>query len=202
MVLDVIHPARPNVSRAELCEKLAAMYKAPKEQCVVFGMRTAFGGGRSTGFALVYDSRESMKFEPKFRLVRVSIMSTHATSHIVSNSYSLFVNRLASLPRPKRHRESCAKNARTEPRRSVVSRRPRPATRRRSKHIHTSNITHTHTHILLYSLPAPTHISTVCSYHLLSMNTLREELRQLNPHVRSSFEQSLLGRSCYVGRLS
>ncbi len=73
MVLDVIHPARPNVSKAELSEKLSEMYKTPKEQCIVFGMRTAFGGGRSTGFALVYDSRESMKFEPKHRLVRVGL---------------------------------------------------------------------------------------------------------------------------------
>lgn len=50
------------------------MYKANKEQVVVFGMRTKFGGGRSTGFALIYDSRESMNFEPKHRLVRVSIL--------------------------------------------------------------------------------------------------------------------------------
>ncbi|PWN48180.1 putative 40S ribosomal protein S24 [Violaceomyces palustris] len=73
MVLDVIHPSRANVSKAELSEKLAAMYKANKEQVIVFGMRTAFGGGRSTGFALIYDSRESMKFEPKHRLVRVGL---------------------------------------------------------------------------------------------------------------------------------
>ena len=49
MVLDVIHPSRANVSREELAEKLAAMYKSNKEQCVVFGMRTHYGGGRSTG---------------------------------------------------------------------------------------------------------------------------------------------------------
>ncbi|CAO1627838.1 unnamed protein product [Parajaminaea phylloscopi] len=72
-VLDVIHPSRANVSRAELSEKLATMYKANKEQVVVFGMRTKFGGGRSTGFALIYDSRESMNFEPKHRLVRVGL---------------------------------------------------------------------------------------------------------------------------------
>lgn len=71
MVLDVIHPARPNVSRSELQEKLGEMYKAPKEQCFVFGMRTHYGGGRSTGFALIYDSPESLKLESKFRLVRV-----------------------------------------------------------------------------------------------------------------------------------
>ena len=71
MVLDVIHPARPNVSKAELSEKLAEMYKSPSEQVIVFGMRTHYGGGRSTGFALIYDTKESLKFEPKHRLVRV-----------------------------------------------------------------------------------------------------------------------------------
>ncbi len=30
MVLDVIHPARPNVSKAELSEKLSEMYKTPR----------------------------------------------------------------------------------------------------------------------------------------------------------------------------
>ncbi|KDN40778.1 hypothetical protein K437DRAFT_183031 [Tilletiaria anomala UBC 951] len=69
-VLDVIHPARANVSRNELQEKLGTMYKTPAEQVVVFGMRTHFGGGRSTGFALIYDSKDSMKFEPKYRLIR------------------------------------------------------------------------------------------------------------------------------------
>lgn len=37
-----------------------------------FGFRTQYGGGKSTGFALVYDSNEALKkFEPHFRLVRV-----------------------------------------------------------------------------------------------------------------------------------
>ena len=37
----------------------------------VFGFRTQFGGGKSTGCALVYDSDEAMKkFEPHYRLVR------------------------------------------------------------------------------------------------------------------------------------
>lgn len=80
MVLDVIHPARPNVSRSELQEKLGEMYKAPKEQCFVFGMRTHYGGGRSTGFALIYDSPESLKLESKFRLVRVRTSLTICTN--------------------------------------------------------------------------------------------------------------------------
>lgn len=71
-VLDVLHPNRPNVSRAELSEKLAAMYKADAARVVCFGFKTVFGGGRSTGFALIYDDEASQKkFEPRHRLVRV-----------------------------------------------------------------------------------------------------------------------------------
>ena len=71
-VVDVLHPARPNVPKAELSERLAAMYKTHKDRVVTFGFRTQFGGGRSTGFALIYDDEASQrKFEPRYRLVRV-----------------------------------------------------------------------------------------------------------------------------------
>lgn len=47
------------------------MYKADKNQVSVFGFRTQYGGGKSTGFALIYDSYEALKkFEPHYRLVR------------------------------------------------------------------------------------------------------------------------------------
>lgn len=73
-VVDVLHPSRPNVSKAELSEKLAAIYKADKARVVPFGFKTAFGGGKSTGFALIYDDEASQrKFEPKYRLIRVRI---------------------------------------------------------------------------------------------------------------------------------
>ena len=72
MVVDVLHPTRANVSKDELRGKLGELYKTPKEQVYVFGMRTHYGGGRSTGFALIYDSKESMEsFEPAYRRVRV-----------------------------------------------------------------------------------------------------------------------------------
>ena len=74
--MDVLHPSRPNVSRAELSEKLAAVYKTDKNRVVTFGLRTHFGGGRSTGFALIYDDEAAQKkFEPKYRLVRVRCFS-------------------------------------------------------------------------------------------------------------------------------
>ncbi|KAH6842168.1 ribosomal protein L23/L15e core domain-containing protein [Alternaria rosae] len=63
MVVDVLHPNRANVSKDELRGKL--------DDVSVFGFKTHFGGGKSTGFALIYDSAEAMKkFEPRYRLVR------------------------------------------------------------------------------------------------------------------------------------
>lgn len=48
------------------------MYKVNKDQVSVFGFRTQYGGGKSTGFALIYDSHEALKkFEPYYRLVRI-----------------------------------------------------------------------------------------------------------------------------------
>ena len=70
-ISDVLHPSRPNVSKDELRSKLAELYKASKDTVSVFGFRTQYGGGKSTGFALIYDSNEVMKkFEPRYRLVR------------------------------------------------------------------------------------------------------------------------------------
>lgn len=75
---DILHPSRANISKDELREKLGGMYKAQKDQVSVFGLRTQFGGGKTTGFALIYDSPEAMKkFEPTYRLVRVG-MATKA----------------------------------------------------------------------------------------------------------------------------
>merc|ERR1712224_625062 len=74
-VLEVIHPSSGNVSKKSLREKLATAYKISDVNCVhVFGMKTAFGGGRSTGFALMYDNlAAAKKFEPKHRLKRVGL---------------------------------------------------------------------------------------------------------------------------------
>jgi len=70
-IVDVLHPLRPPISRTDVSEKLAAIYKTDKARIVTFGFKTHFGGGRSTGFALIYDSEEvQRKFEPKYRLVR------------------------------------------------------------------------------------------------------------------------------------
>ncbi|KAH3678548.1 hypothetical protein WICMUC_001357 [Wickerhamomyces mucosus] len=73
-VIDVLHPNRANVSKDELREKLAATYKVEKDAVSVFGFRTQYGGGKSTGFGLVYNSvADAKKFEPTYRLVRYGL---------------------------------------------------------------------------------------------------------------------------------
>lgn len=71
MVIDIVHPGRANVAKSELQEVIGQMHKADPKLVIVFGCRTKFGGGKSTGFCLIYDNEEScLKFEPKYRLVR------------------------------------------------------------------------------------------------------------------------------------
>ena len=71
--MDVLHPGRATVPKTEVREKLARMYKTTADVIFCFGFRTQFGGGKTTGFGLIYDSFDyAKKFEPKYRLVRVS----------------------------------------------------------------------------------------------------------------------------------
>jgi small subunit ribosomal protein S24e len=72
-IIDVLHPGRANVPKAELKQQICTMFKHADVNCVfVFGFKTDFGGSKSTGFALVYDNFEqAKKFEPKYRLIRV-----------------------------------------------------------------------------------------------------------------------------------
>jgi hypothetical protein len=63
------------LAQAELKERLAKVYEVKDPNCIfVFKFRTHFGGGKSTGFGLIYDNLEAAKkFEPKYRLIRVCV---------------------------------------------------------------------------------------------------------------------------------
>ena len=75
MVVDVLHPNRATVPKTEIREKLAKMYKATPDRVFAYGFKTNFGGGKSTGFALIYDTMDfAKKFEPKFRLARQGVI--------------------------------------------------------------------------------------------------------------------------------
>ncbi|XP_037038813.1 40S ribosomal protein S24-like [Bradysia coprophila] len=76
IVCDVLHPGLSSVKKTEIREKLAAMYKVTPDVVFVFGFRINFGGGRSTGFAVIYDTLDlAKKFEPKHRLARHGLYS-------------------------------------------------------------------------------------------------------------------------------
>lgn len=126
---DVLHPNRANVSKDELREKLADLYKSNKDQVSVFGFRTQYGGGKSTGFALVYDSNEAMKkFEPHFRLVRVG-----AAEKVEKASRQQRTSLLTPCPGEEDANPVQASKERTAPRSSAVSPRPRAPRRARTK---------------------------------------------------------------------
>jgi len=82
MIVEVIHPGRASVPKDEVRAQLAKLYKVgDSNQVFVFGFRTAFGGGRSTGFGLIYDSLAlAKKYEPKYRLVRNKLAERAPTS--------------------------------------------------------------------------------------------------------------------------
>merc|ERR1711990_902235 len=83
MILDIIHPNTPTPDKATL-RKLISDHlskqkhaKAEAAATSIFGMRTDYGGGKSTAFCLVYDSVEKAKeMEPKHRLIRMGLAGT------------------------------------------------------------------------------------------------------------------------------
>lgn len=77
-----MHPGRANVPKTELAEVVAGMYKVSDPKLVtLFSFRTKFGGGKSTGFCLIYDNMEAFrKFEPTHRQVRNGMMTKKETS--------------------------------------------------------------------------------------------------------------------------
>merc|ERR1712146_75719 len=77
IILDVHHPGLATPDKETLKNMLAEYlskakgHKASAEATVIFGMKTCFGGSKSTCFALVYDSvRAAKTHEPKHRLIK------------------------------------------------------------------------------------------------------------------------------------
>merc|ERR1711872_809477 len=76
---DVLHPGKASVAKTDVREKLAKMYSCTADRIFAFGFKTNFGGGKSTGFALVYDTMDyAKKFEPKYRLLRQGVIEAKA----------------------------------------------------------------------------------------------------------------------------
>lgn len=81
MVVDVIHPDRATLAKKEVREKVAQLYKTTPDLVFCFGFNTNFGGGKSTGFALIYDSLDfAKKFEPRYRQARQGLVEPKKTA--------------------------------------------------------------------------------------------------------------------------
>merc|ERR1711990_889487 len=61
LVVDLIHPGMANVPKDQIKEKLAKTMKVKEEAITVFGLKNKYGGGRSTGFALIYENLDKKK---------------------------------------------------------------------------------------------------------------------------------------------
>lgn len=78
-MIDVYSPDLSNASKKEIAELVAKKFKTAVENVVLFGFKSKFGGGRATGFGLIYDSKDSLtKFEPRARLQRAGLVDKKA----------------------------------------------------------------------------------------------------------------------------
>ena len=76
MIVDIIHPNSSTPKKSEVREALAKNYKTTADTIIAFGFKTVFGGGKTSGFALIYDSVEvAKKNEPRFRIVGINIFT-------------------------------------------------------------------------------------------------------------------------------
>ena len=72
------------MSKTDIKAKLAQTLKSKEENISIFGLKTKFGGGRSTGFALIYDSLDARKkFDSKKMLRRVSALASWLSALIL-----------------------------------------------------------------------------------------------------------------------
>jgi len=70
MVVDCYHGADQNVTKDQLIDAIKGRFK--KNFVSVIQVKKLYGGGRTKGYALVYDNEEAMKkYEPAKRLARV-----------------------------------------------------------------------------------------------------------------------------------
>ncbi|XP_021843572.2 40S ribosomal protein S24-1-like [Spinacia oleracea] len=107
-VIDVLHPGGANVSKAELKEKMARIYDVNDLNSIfVFKFRTHFGGGKSTGFGLIYDSADSAKkFEPKYKLIRNGLATKIEKSRKQMKERKNRAKKICGVKKPQKLRRS------------------------------------------------------------------------------------------------
>ena len=79
-ILDVFSGEHDNSSKKEIAAEVSKKFKVPVDHVVIFGLQAKFGGGRTSGFGLIYNSKDAlMKFEPKLRKLRGGLIEKKTT---------------------------------------------------------------------------------------------------------------------------
>ena len=74
--VELIHPDQGSVAKTAIKAKLASMFKAPEGAISVFGVKSKFGGGRSSCFGLIYSNLDARKkFDAKQSLKRDKLLA-------------------------------------------------------------------------------------------------------------------------------
>ncbi|KNH07016.1 40S ribosomal protein S24-A [Perkinsela sp. CCAP 1560/4] len=76
MALDItMPPNKGTIPKKDIRSKVRELYKVVDENTIsIFGFKNAFGGGKVTGFCLIYDNIDALKkYEPNYRLLRIGL---------------------------------------------------------------------------------------------------------------------------------
>lgn len=80
--ITINHPGFSSVSKKELQKEIANVYNIKDFSTIfLFGFKTRFGGGMSTGFGFIYNNiKAARQFEPRYRLVRNGLLEINRVS--------------------------------------------------------------------------------------------------------------------------
>uniref|UniRef100_A0A2K6KNE8 40S ribosomal protein S24 n=1 Tax=Rhinopithecus bieti TaxID=61621 RepID=A0A2K6KNE8_RHIBE len=102
MLIDILHPRKATAPKTEIREKLAKMCKTTPDVISVFGFRIHFGGGKTTGFGMLYDSLDyAKKNELKHRLARHGLYEKEKTSRKVKEVRGIAKANVGAGKKPK-----------------------------------------------------------------------------------------------------
>ena len=73
--VELIHPDQGSIAKSEIKAKLSGLFKTPEDAIAVFGLKSKFGGGRSSCFGLIYSNVDARKkFDQKMLLKRDKLL--------------------------------------------------------------------------------------------------------------------------------
>mmetsp|Transcript_18494 Transcript_18494/g.21243 ORF Transcript_18494/g.21243 Transcript_18494/m.21243 type:complete len:134 (-) Transcript_18494:37-438(-) len=102
MCIEILHPNHRNPTRKGIREKLAKVYKKDENCVSVYGLRTVFGGGKTTGFACIYDDFDSrQKYDQKHQMARDGVEEKKKKTRKAKKELKTRVNKVRGTEKDK-----------------------------------------------------------------------------------------------------